>query len=166
MAPRQGQAKLDHMRWLVCGRSRNQECCLHLYSLLQKYPDRWSGENSYAASNLVGAAFSLWRAVFLGEKEGSKQAEYQHLMLFLANVIEDNSISYVQDKRNNEWTFNYYVDNARLRLTELRNNWKKVVPEWEVEPRTPTERWDYAQTLLSTTVENMDQHFANLRRQS
>jgi len=64
--------KAEHMRWQVEKRSENQACCLRLFELLNKYPDKWSKDVDYflAAQELIGAAFSLWRAVFLGNKDG------------------------------------------------------------------------------------------------
>lgn len=122
--------KADHMRWQVEKRSQNQACCVRLFELLNKHSRKCSGDVKcfLAAQDLIGAAFSLWRAVFLGNKGGDVEIVFSHAMKFFEGVILDNSISYVQDKNNNEWTFNYYASNARFRLIALHEDWPTVVP--------------------------------------
>lgn len=153
--------QLDHMRWLVRQRSKNQECCLKLYCLLEANQTAWRNDKYFwAAQAMVGAAFSLWRAVFLGDKkEATKKAVLEHSMNFLESVIADNAVSYVTDKKNNEWTFNYYVESARSRLEYLHGKWPAVASEWVVMNRKPKPRWEYAQELLEIAVENFDGHF-------
>jgi len=81
-------------------------------------------------------------------------------MKFFEGVILDNSISYVQDKNNNEWTFNYYATNARYRLIYLHEEWPDVVPKWKSKKRPAVERWEYAQEIFSRSVEGFEKHMA------
>ena len=162
--------KIDHMKWQVKWRSKNQECSLSLFELLNRHPKRWQQDAYYdAALQMSGAAFSLWRAVFLADKEKrTREAVLQHSMDFLEAVILDNAISYLQDKKTNEWTFNYYVGNARLRLIKLSNDWHKlgVVPEWESKTRPPKSRWVYAHEFLCEAIEGFEQRMKNWPKNS
>jgi hypothetical protein len=66
---------------------------------------------------LVGAAFSLWRAVFLAPKNPtSRLAILKKGRKFLEKFLRDNSISYGDEKNNREWSFGYYLNNVRFRL--------------------------------------------------
>ncbi|MDQ7250544.1 hypothetical protein [Dongia sedimenti] len=154
---------LAHMRWLVERRSENQQCCLKLFELLEKNRSTWEDEQFFAAQDMVGAAFSLWRAVFLGEKLSKRKLVYQHFRDFLGGLIEDNAISYVQDKKNREWTFNYYVENARFRLDALakRRNGPGKLKAWTHKKRSATKRWEYAQSLLDDAIQKYSKHLGS-----
>jgi hypothetical protein len=71
---------------------------------------------------------------------------------FLECMIEDNAISYPQDKRSKEWTFNYYTRNARAALENLHRFWPNLAPEYEGKKCTARERWEYCQELLQAAV--------------
>jgi hypothetical protein len=71
---------------------------------------------------------------------------------FLECMIEDNAISYPQDKRSKEWTFNYYTRNARAALENLHRFWPKLTPQYEGKKRNARERWEYCQELLQAAV--------------
>lgn len=155
--------KITHMEWQVKWRSENQDCSLKLFKLLEQYPTRWRQDGYYdAALCMSGAAFSLWRAVFLADKkEQTREAVLKHSMDFLEAVILDNAISYPQDKKNNEWTFNYYFWNARDRLIWLNGEWPRLVPRWIHKARSPKARWVYAHEMLCQAVENFESRMEN-----
>lgn len=148
---------LEHLKWAVQSRHANQICSLRLLTLLDRYEGRWKSKTlSRPAQALVSAAFSLWRAAFLAEKTGSRIDVVDDAKEFLTRIVEDNAISFSQDKISREWTFNYYTNNARASLEELRKKWKRQVPAYVRVNRTATERWDYCQELLSEAVNGFE----------
>lgn len=63
-------------------------------------------------------------------------------------MLMDNAITYAQDRDSREWTFNYYLDNARYRLEE---DW----PEIDIvkpERRTTRNRWDALHNAFAEAV--------------
>jgi hypothetical protein len=99
----------------------------------------------------------LWRAAFLAEKTGRRGAVFAHGRDFLERLIEDNSISYPQDKIAREWTFNFYTRNARFSLEFLAKYWKDEVPLYKGDTRNAIQRWDYCQSLLDQAVVNFEE---------
>ena len=141
--------KLRHLEWAISSRAANQQSCLTLLKLFDDYPEQWSSIGmSVAAQNLVSVGFSLWRAAFLADKTGRRTEVFSHGRDFLEKMIEDNAIAYVQDKKSQEWTFNYYTRNARFALERLAHKWPKRVPMYKAKTRTATERWDYCHELF------------------
>ena len=69
------------------------------------------------AQGLVGVSFSLWRAVFLSDLSDEK-SYMDDAEEFLGKLILDNAINYPQDRATREWTFAYYVNNAKYRLQQ------------------------------------------------
>ena len=73
---------------------------------------------------LTGAAFSLWRAVFLAPQGptgtedmiGNGIKFIGNGIKFLDKVLRDNSISYGDEKKRRDWSFGYYLNSARFRL--------------------------------------------------
>jgi hypothetical protein len=144
---------LDHLAWAIKSRSSNQIYSLRLLTLFSKYDQIWKRKRfARAAQDLTAVAFSLWRAAFLAEKTGKRADVFSHGKSFLQRVIEDNIISYPQDKASREWTFNYYTRNARASLQLLNKYWPEVVPVYEGKKRNATARWEYCQRLLDEAV--------------
>lgn len=117
----------EDAQWLVARRSEIQQFLLELYeyrdvvrkSMPDEVPDveRESMPDEVRAFVwLVGAAFSLWRAVFLTVNERDWPAVLQAAEEFLSKVMEDNAITFTQDKAFNDWTFGYYLNNAYFRV--------------------------------------------------
>lgn len=106
----------EDAQWLVESRKRNQSSSAKLYRLLREYPEltaKTKGEIRYDAQTLVAVAFSLWRALFLSGRSASGTETAQHAELFLAEILENNAINFTQDRNSQNWTFNYYMANAR-----------------------------------------------------
>jgi hypothetical protein len=144
--------KLEHLEWAIRSRAANQQCCLRILKLFANYPEFWRTKKfSRAAQELVAISFSLWRAAFLAEKTGKRGAVFAHGRDFLERLIEDNSISYPQDKTAREWTFNFYTRNARFSLEFLAKYWDQV-PLYKGDTRNAIQRWDYCQSLLDQAV--------------
>jgi hypothetical protein len=114
----------DHMKGLVNSRAAIQETLLHLYLFVRRIgesPDSISAKTEAVASLLAGAAFSLWRAVFYSDSAGEPAQSLSRLEEFLASVVNDNAITYQDEKRYRDWTYVYYYSNARLRIWATRS---------------------------------------------
>jgi hypothetical protein len=108
----------EHLAWMIEGRAKNQRTALKLHGLFGADADQLKGQNK-TLQELAGVAFSLWRAVFLGDRDGTIEAKNFDAKEFLGKMLTDNAIGFAQDRESREWTFNYYLDNALLRLEEL-----------------------------------------------
>jgi hypothetical protein len=116
---------------------------------------------------LLSSCFSLWRAAFLADKSGTREAVFEHSRSFLERMLADNAITYVQDRNSREWTFNYYASNALEALLRLGERWKSVSEiidkgrsknrrlrlNGEAPLRTPPQRrWDMYQDAFDVAV--------------
>ena len=111
------ESQRTDLEWLVDSRNEVQSLLLSLHRKLLELDHR-SGMQGSLILILVGCAFSLWRAVFLTEAQRPKKAMYQHAEAFLRELIADNAINYVRDKRTRSWSAGYYLNNAFFRLAE------------------------------------------------
>ena len=103
MTPNQTK-KIQHLRWAVESRARNQRSSVALLSLFMEYEAQWKTSHwARAAQDLLAVSFSLWRAAFLADKTAKRIAVVSHATEFLEKIVEDNAISYVQDRKCNEW---------------------------------------------------------------
>ena len=153
--------KQEHFEWLVKSRTRNQNSALHLRRIFKVFPKRFgTKELSPAAQELTSVTFSLWRAAFLSDKTGGRSVVFSHACTFLDKIIEDNAISYVQDKKSNEWTFNYYTKAARFSLEYLHKRYPGLTQAYKVSAtRRPKERWEYCQELLESSIHAFEDLF-------
>jgi hypothetical protein len=143
--------------WLIHNRNRNQQSAIFLLNLLIENSEKIQAKKlNLFSQGLVGVVFSLWRAVFLAEKNGYREDSFDSAIGFLHVLIADNAINYAQDKKEKEWTFNYYVNNAKLILINsyAQMNSRHLVPKWVVKSRTPKELWEYTQNLIETILSN------------
>jgi len=104
------------LAWLVERRSRIQTFLLRLYEFLEAKPIPLTPEKSLALQLLLGAGFSLWRAVFLADRGRKSEKIDVDAKEFLRLLIKDNAINYVQDDKTRAWTVGYYINNAYFRL--------------------------------------------------
>lgn len=149
--------KVKHLQWAVESRARNQRCAVRLLRLFVEFETQWKTRTwARAAQDLLSVSFSLWRAAFLADKTAKRIAVFADATDFLEKLIEDNAISYLQDRKCKEWTFNYYTRNARAGLEMLNRFWPEMVPPYVGEKRTPVQRWEYCQSLLDTAVERFE----------
>lgn len=117
----------DYLQWLVTSRTANQTSALELFKLFNEHPEiPKTIDCSKTAQNLVAACFSLWRAAFLADRTATRHAVFDDAKSFLARLLTDNAIAYPQDRNSREWTFNYYMNNARGCLVELSAQWPSV----------------------------------------
>jgi len=108
--------------WLVRRRNDTQLLLLSHYNFLKKHRNALlAGEELHRSifGLLIGAAFSLWRSVFLAEAERGWEKILEQAEKFLKTVIEDNAINYTQDKTMRDWSVGYYLNNARYRVDRI-----------------------------------------------
>ncbi len=114
------QAHLEHLEWLVKHRSMIQQTLFNMYKFMREHPSKLSdATKTQAFALLAGAAFSLWRAVFLTETSRDWSIVEGNLISFLDSVVSDNAITYQDDKRNRAWSVGYYIDDAKLRIEKV-----------------------------------------------
>lgn len=109
---------IEHLRWAIEQRAEIQRTLLALYDYVRNKGSNagYADPSVYILDHLIGAAFSLWRAVFLAETYRTDESIRQSQEAFLAKVISDNSITFGDDKINRAWTVGYYLDDAKLRV--------------------------------------------------
>ncbi len=120
----QEQARLERLAWLVESRNKIQERFLDIYVLLKTNHAEIGNDNRLGpiVGRLAGVAFSLWRAVFLADVSRSWPTVLVAAEDFLEVVMKDNAINYTQDVRYREYSFGYYINNAKHRIRELRDH--------------------------------------------
>ena len=159
----------DHLQWLVNSRTSNQNASLALHLLLDKnfQKIKKSKELSTKAQVLVAVAFSLWRAAFLADKTGVREAVLQDARAFLAKMLTDNAITYPQDRASREWTFNYYMNSAKDCLLILSKDWPAVGQVLSASRRATkgttasSRRWDRHQRALETAIAAFESELAS-----
>ena len=105
---------LAHLEWAIDQRAKIQHTLLALYDFVRSnQPEQLPLEKRTLLDNLIAAAFSLWRAVFLAETNREWENIHKGQEDFLASVITNNAITYSDDKRNRAWTVGYYLENAK-----------------------------------------------------
>jgi hypothetical protein len=69
-------------------------------------------------------------------------------------MIADNAIGYAQDRNSREWTFYYYLDNARHRLQELGKHSPELLEGLEPKKgkRNGKNRWTHMQAAFARAV--------------
>jgi hypothetical protein len=128
----------EHRDWLVESRADNQRTALGLFKLLEKYPNKIKSRGfTKTAQTLIAVCFSLWRAAFLADKTGKREAVFDDAKTFLGKLIVDNAINYSQDRNAREWTFNYYANNAQDGLHTLAERWTPVDKALTAETKAP-----------------------------
>jgi hypothetical protein len=154
----QRKKELAHLEWAIQSRAKNQRSCLRLLRLFETYSTKWPTRRySQQAQDLLAVSFSLWRAAFLADKTGKRSEVFSDAKIFLETIIADNAISYPLDRKSKEWTFNFYLRNARYALEHLHARRPALVDEYKVKAElTPTERWEYCQDHLDKALEKFD----------
>jgi hypothetical protein len=141
---------LHGLPWLVEARNQIQNLMLRLYKLYEIGPVSGTRKERRAWKLrwqwADGAAFSLWRAVFLIDtKEATRHVGgvMESGAAFLKQVIETNAITFADDRKHKHWTAGYYINNAGFRIAgvlgrnydphdrsiRLRDRWNKYFYE-------------------------------------
>jgi hypothetical protein len=122
MADRERKPKVD-LDWLVQQRCQVQAKACKLFRLLEEHKDKFPHDQSLedVAGLMVGTAFSLWRAIFLAPDRPTQTEDMIGTgIAFLDKFLRDNSIAYSDEKRHQDWSFGYYLNNARFRLRYVK----------------------------------------------
>lgn len=107
-----------HLEWAIEQRAEIQRTLLALYRfVLSNEPSTLDQHTRHLLNHLIGAAFSLWRAVFLAHTFRDLDTIHASQEKFLLKVITDNAITFPDDKANSHWTVGYYLENGKLRLS-------------------------------------------------
>ncbi|WP_158811406.1 hypothetical protein [Beijerinckia sp. L45] len=150
-----------HFDWLVECRSQNQRTTLRLYKIVEAKEIVLSRHFVYRelAQDLTAVAFSLWRAVFLSDLTGISGDQLADVKKFLQSLIAHNAVLYQTDFSTREWTFQYYLDNALLRLDRIE---KHLPPdgrssEFRLTPKSAKDTWVFAQDSLDGMVSTFEE---------
>jgi hypothetical protein len=119
------------MSWLVESRSQNQELSLKLFLIMKDHAEQISEEFDLQdiAQGLAAVCFSLWRAVFLSDITDRLEDHITNAHMFLGNLILHNMVAYQQDRNARDWSFIYYVNNARYRLEAMSKQHEDIMPK-------------------------------------
>jgi len=114
-----------HVHWLIESKAQNQFSALKLYDLIQKHQDviEKNIDLTKNVQDLVSISFSLWRAVFLADREGKLTEIIEDAKTFLGRILIDNAINFAQDRASREWSFNFYLKSANFHLNQLPDEW-------------------------------------------
>jgi hypothetical protein len=133
----------EALAWLVDSRNRIQTLMLELQSVEHRVSnEQWQ--------MWIGAAFSLWRAVFLVHSEDVSQRQ-SHAKDFLRRVIERNIILFGDDESTRVWSGGYYINNALFRLG-LRD----PKPSGRRDDITLQDLWDEAYAELDAALRSLE----------
>ena len=131
MADDLDMSMLYHVIW---GRYRVQYEALELVGLIRRITG--SGLEPLVLEKyeiLAAVTFSLWRAIFLAEGERDLVSVATDADTFLQRLLRHNAITYMDDWNNRNWSFLYYIENARGRLRQLAGIW----PEFQARLGSP-----------------------------
>lgn len=152
-----------HLSWLVKSRSRNQDASLYLYLVMKDNSEVIGADWDLldTAQGLIAASFSLWRAVFLSDITEGMEATVSDAQAFLGNLILHNMVAYPQDRNTRDWTFMYYVNNARYRMETISNIRPHILTaalagtDLEV-AHNAKDYWTFYQNALEIAVRNLE----------
>jgi hypothetical protein len=156
------EPSIAHLKWLIESRGQNNKTALKLLDLFEEYPKQLrQHELSDQAQELVGVTFSLWRAAFLADRKGWPERKVSHAEKFLRKILVDNQIGFPQDRLWREWTFNYYMDDALLRLEQFQEGhgdleFRELYPKKG--KRTSKNRWDMLHKAFAIAVDRLEGH--------
>jgi hypothetical protein len=145
---------LDRLRWLVPARNKIQAFLLELHEV---YARKGSADPDPSLRDLhfmLGAAFSLWRAVFLVQYRGDFDKPRTNSQIlddaksFLRKVIETNAIAFGDDLERHGWTCGYYLNNARERIKRLGGQFPAGISNANLK-----EEWDQTYEQLRQVFE-------------
>jgi hypothetical protein len=152
-----GDLNEEHLRWLVDSRCKNQKVTLELYLAIKSNHTSINRDVrlTYLAQELAAVAFSLWRAVFLSDLSEEVEKQMSDVEVFLRTLISTNAIAFPQDLQSREWTFPYYLKNARNRLLDIARQGPfemLKLDDIEIEARSAKEDWAITHDALSKAV--------------
>jgi len=152
----------NHLQWLVENRSANQRATLELFVTLTQNESAISSNIVFAqvSQELAGIAFSLWRAVFLSDLTEDVEDQMVDVRSFLGSLISNNAIGYPQDRSAREWTFTYYLSDARFRLQNLARRPPPIIESSDLDQEAGSAKQDWE--IAQRTLEKAIREFARL----
>jgi len=111
--------------WLVPARNNIQRELLRLQQIIGAPPAKKERGELYTPDPpknweilgyLLGAGFSLWRAVFQSGHKLETRENFGAGQIFLDEIVRNNAAMYLTEL--NSWSLGYYVNNARFRLVD------------------------------------------------
>jgi hypothetical protein len=160
---KQDDLSADHISWLVKSRSQNQEITLKLFLVMKDNEDEL--KNNWDLGNfaqaLAGVCFSLWRAVFLSDIADEFEPNYtvSAAQSFLGNLILHNMVAYPQDRNTRDWSYLYYINNARYRLEFFSKKHNDILPASVVDggdDLNAKDYWSYYHNACEIAVRNLE----------
>jgi hypothetical protein len=116
-----------HLTWVIDQRAKIQHTLLALYTYLNETGAQDShAPEAVALNDLIAAAFSLWRAIFLTELERTDKNHHQAQVRFLKKVITTNAIAFQDDLNSSTWSLGFYMENAMHRVLAAHVNVQQV----------------------------------------
>ena len=152
----------DDLEWIVNNRYKNHKSSLRIYALIDQHRQIVTRSKSHrsSAQTLLGVAFSLWRAVFLARLKKNIDSMIKDAESFLVELIDSNIVTYSLDRENKDWTFRYYMSNARYRLKDLHGKFDhKEHPFnlWgDVAGISPQQQWVEVQNALDAAIDSFE----------
>jgi len=111
---------IQQFEWAIPRRARSLELLLGLYKYADQHGDLVNdAESRRLFGLLVGASFSLWRAVFFAQLERDwvgNDGILSGAKDLLEKVLENNAILFGDEKRIEGWSVGYYLNNAYFRI--------------------------------------------------
>jgi hypothetical protein len=158
------QLSAEQLKWLVDSRAHIQEQCRRLYRLAKDNQAILNNSSLGDVANLcIGAAFSLWRGVFLAPKDFDWGGNFEEGLRYLYNVIRTNNVSFGTDDNHSKWVSGYYLNNAVFRVWEVG----KIAPnmasktgenlrEIWLPGHEPQKGWDDCCTCLGEIIDALE----------
>jgi hypothetical protein len=162
---------LSQFEWAIPRRAKSQELMLRLYQYLGRNPQLETDADSRRTFGLlVGAGFSLWRAVCLAQPDrdwGGNRGILSGAADLLEKVLETNAVLFGDEKRIEGWSVGYYLNNAYFRLDSAIQR----LPEAQMSPAlstfaqqrargitsdSPHEIWDTGYEAASASLDMID----------
>lgn len=146
-----GEPQLIDRDWLVSRRNQIQSLLL---DLLERFPDAPDVAISPASWQLaLGAAFALWRAVFLLLPETTARTidgPLPEAKKFLEKLIDTNAIGFADERAASTWVCGYYLNDAQFRLERLMKHKMPI----DLSRQLARNAWDSCFDLLSHGLQN------------
>ena len=118
------EAERQQLEWRVESRNKIQNLALDIFVFLKDEHGRLCNDTDSGSpvGRIVGAAFSLWRAVFLADNEHRWVPALEAGEEFLHQIVMHNSIGYMTEYDHRNWAFGFYINNAKHRIREICEN--------------------------------------------
>lgn len=123
---------IAHQQWAIDQRAKVAHTLLTLYDYLETHDtnkEPWPATSF--VDDLISAAFSLWRAVFLANCTRNLESIQGAQRKFLNKLVTTNAIAFGDDYENRKWVFGYYMLNAWNRLKTARDTARASIEEAE-----------------------------------